>query len=520
VTDDAAEPVPTCANCGAELLADARFCAQCGAPVHDDGAPGESPTVVIEPEPEEVLPETQVVEPVPAAVDSTTTGVAPSPALQRVIDTPPRPPREPKPPRERRPLEERGTFEEFLGAVAPLLRAPRFAGNLLGALVAIAWSMAIAAVAGVGLDRVGDSTLGLLPVVNYDDDQFGAITLLALTFHQVPLVNEDVVRSAAPLLLVAIPIIGCAIGLTIARRTVPESGRVGGFLARIAPFAILYGLGCLVWSAVGADDWHAAHASSFFAGLVIAAIGAWVAERRIGLHPDLLDGDEHAREQVRSRPGRAIRTGVRVFALLVAVASLGWLAGTILTQVRTLDDGTGEAVAESVLHVVEGGFEAVGFGVLAEGTPFGTIDDDHAWRVWELGDVLPDSAVVVSSIVAFAAVLIGGLFSGFAMARAAEPRSRNDHALYGALTGLVWAVLLLLAQQLVLIWEVVDEDRLTAMDGTQVVGFGLLVGGVLGAIGGLLAAGPRESGALEAAAEAVAPDDDEREADDPGTAPA
>jgi hypothetical protein len=478
----------TCQSCGAELPPDAKFCPQCAAPVPvaaEEAAADEQATVVIEPEilPADVAGEVEEEAPEPEPeTEPATTVVLDSPAMSAAAT--PRPPREP-----RRRLEERGTWEEFVAAVLPIVRAPRFAGNLLAALVAFAISLLAAALAWVILDRVVESTLGLLPLLDPSDDDIGAISLLGLTFHQVPMVNEDVVSSTAPLLLALVPLAACAIGLTVGRRTIPASGEVHGFLVRTAPFALMYGVLCFLWSMVGAEDWHAAHASSLFAGLVLATIGAWLAERRVREHPAAEDFEG----AIPNRPRRALRAGVRVLVLLLAIAPVGWLVGTITATVETYDDDRGELIAQNVLHVAEGGFEALGFGVMAEGTPFGTVDEDDGLRVWELGEVLPDSAMWIYVIVAFATVLVGALFSGFAIARAAEPRSRNDHALYGALTGVIWAIAMLLAQQFVLIWELDGDDRMSTFDGSQTCVFSLLIGGLLGALGGMLAAGPRDA---------------------------
>lgn len=523
----------TCQTCGADLPPDARFCPQCATPIPEgqgtsedaptevlsagqaeadvvaeetaapeddlpeiDGAPAGAPEDIdmppIDPaDPVPVPPTEPVEEPEDAPADSpalppndTATGIT-SPALQRVIETPPRPRRE------RRPLEERGTWEEFLAAIVPLVREPRFSGNLLAALGAFLATFLAATIAWLLLDGAFDDNAGLLlpGFVDTDEDTFGVIALLGLVFHQVPMVSGDDFQHLAPLLLALIPLAACVLGLTFARRTMPCSGNVDGFLMRTLPFALIYGALLLVWSLFGAQDWHAAHLRSFLAGVVFAYAAAWIVERFVQSRAATPAPEATTHAAPRGRFAQAARTASRVFVLMVLAGSLAWLVGSI---VAFHEDGS--AVALSVLQVLEGGFEAIAFGVQAEGYPIN--DADNGVRVFELDRVVSDTAAVIYIVASLLVVIVGGLFSGFAVARAVQPRSRNDHALFGAVTGLVWAVAMLLAHFLVLSRLEFDDDTYTTFDGAELVLLSLLVGALLGALGGLLAshshASPRD----------------------------
>lgn len=525
----------TCTSCGADLPVGARFCHQCGTPVGD-----EAPTEVVTPQeaeadlqaeeqaratPEPVAPldgtpseapedvDVHVVDDVdPAgapethaaseldgaeapgepttlvdAPDDSQTGIV-SPALRRVVPTPPK---------ERRSLEERGTWEEFTDAIVPLLAAPRFTGNLLAALLALALSLAAAVVAWALLPT--EQAGLLLPgFVTPDGESAGVVALLTLLFHQVPMVNDEDVWHHAPLLLALVPLAACATGLVVARRWVPGSGTGERFPARVAPFALSYGLLLFACSFFDARDWHAAHVRSFLAGIAFAVLGAWLAERWLRRGGDAARPAGAPPRAARSRARDAALVGVRVFAVTVLAASVGWFVGAVVEATRD-EQATGPAIASATLQVVEGGFKAVGFGVLAEGDPYGATDDDGV-RIFDTGEFLSDGAFVVLLVTSLAAVIVGGLFSGFAIARRVRPRSRNDHALFGALTGPVWALLLLLAHFVVLSRYAEGDDTLTTLDGVQLFFQSLLVGALLGALGGLLAASVREQGSDDGAA--------------------
>lgn len=513
----------TCRNCGAELPVGAKFCHECGTAVGDEAptevvtpqeaeadvqaeaqaeAEADAPQVPLDGQPS-VAPEdidVQLVDPADPVeappvepVDDTETGVT-SPALQQQVPTPPR---EPKPARERRPLEEQGAWEEFTAAVVPLLRAPRFTGNLLAAFVAFAVSFAAALAIWALLDNAFDRHAGLvLPgFVDTDRDGVGVLALLTLVLHQVPMINDEDVSWGAPLLLALVPLLGCAVGVVVGRRVMPCSGRGRSFPSRVAPFALLYGVILFFWSLFGAQDWHAAHVSSFLAGVVFAILGAWIAERwlaRRGEAPATRTAgartDQPADPVVR-RELAAVRTAARVLSLMLLIGAVGWLAGTII-EATQLDRDRGAAVAAAVLQVGEGGFKALGFGVLAEGDPFGVAE---RVRIYDAAELMHDAAFVIMLVTALAVVVVGGLFSGFAIARRVAPRSRNDHALFGAVTGPVWAVAMLVAQFVVLSRYRQGDDTFTSFDGTETFFLSLLVGTVLGALGGLLAAHSRRS---------------------------
>jgi hypothetical protein len=458
----------TCANCGAELPADAKFCHACGAAT-TEALP---PTEVIEPEPDP--------EPEPEPVDETQTGIS-RPALQAA--SVPTPPRER---RARRSLEERGAFEEFASAITPLLRAPRLTGNLLAALVALALSILVAFVLWVlfdnGVDWIGETMIP--PIARSGGDSAGIVSLFTFSMHQVPFAKHDAVDSSAPFLLVAVPLAACVAGLALARSVMPCSGRADGFWRRSWPFVLAYGVLGFLWSLVGGQGWHATHLRAFMYCVVIAAIAAWIYERLVARRPsDAAPDTPHERTSSRLRAALVVAT--RALGLMLVFGAVGWLVGS-LVEAFSLDDAHTFDIAASLLNIVEGGFKSVAFGVLAEGDPYGA--SDLGARIWQFGDFLETAAFVVLLVTSLFVVLVGGLFSGFSIARRVRPRSRNDHALYGAVTGVVWAAAMLFAQFVVFIRQSSDGDVSTQLDGVQTFFFALLIGAILGALGGLLAA--------------------------------
>lgn len=488
----------TCETCGAELTDGAKYCSQCGAPVWSETEPQE--TVIVEPDeideaPTDEHPTRQLPSSPALPVDSTTTAV-PQGVLHEQVPTPRRE-------RRRRPLDERGAWEEFVGAIVPVLRTPRVSGNVLGAVVAILACAVVALIAwALFRSAFEDQATLLLPLgIDPDENGFGVIALLGMVFHQVPLVNGDNLSSSAPFLLVAIPIAATALGVTVARRVMPCSGRHVGFLDRAFPFALAYGVLAFVWSLFGADDWHGSRVLALVYGVVIALIGARIAERWIAPHADVVAAGEADDARTDSRLARALRTGTRVLCLVVLAGAIAWFIGLTVGTFQTQDEGEGSTIAANVLEFVEGGFNALGFGVLAE-TTSGELpgNDAESLRIWQLDELLPTATFALLLVAALATSIIGGLFSGFAIAREARPRSRNDHALFGALTGGIWAAAMLIAQFVILDrFGDGDGETISTFDGVETFFLALLVGGVLGALGGLLAAGPADDADAEAA---------------------
>ncbi|MCW2925986.1 MAG: hypothetical protein JWM98_3390 [Thermoleophilia bacterium] len=482
----------TCTTCGEPLPEGAKFCANCGTRVDppaetvemdatdelgdpgDTGDPGD-------PDAAATAVTAVVVDPGPVEPSSQPR----TPAAASMPDVTPAP-------RRRRTFEEHGTFEEFRAAIVPVLRAPRVTANLLAALIALAISIAVSVVLWLLLDHAFPDHADVLlpPGVDPGQDQVGIVSLLTSVLHQVPLRTDGGMYAAAPFLLALLPLLACAVGLRLARRAMPCSAR-GGFLVRNAPFAAAYAVLLFIWSLFSAQEWNGSHLRSLVYGAAFALLGAVVHDRLLAADDSAATSTTAARPvgaaATASRPRRALRTAARVFVLTLAVASLGGLVVHTIEAVHDdHDDRTGTTVADGVLQVVEGGFAELGFGVLAEANT-STRDDDGV-RVWDTHGELSTAGFIVALVTAFGAVIVGGLYSGFAVARTVHPRSRNDHALYGAVTGVVWSLAMFVAQFFVLTRLGDDDTTYTEFDGVEMCFLALLVGGVLGALGGLLAA--------------------------------
>ena len=91
--------------------------------------------------------------------------------------------------------------------------------------------------------------------------------------------------------LVLIPLLMCALGLLLARRVMPCSGR-GSFLARTTPFALIYRVLLFAGSFIGAEGWHAGHLRALLYGIVIAFAGAWLYERYFAKREAATDATE------------------------------------------------------------------------------------------------------------------------------------------------------------------------------------------------------------------------------------
>jgi hypothetical protein len=89
-------------------------------------------------------------------------------------------------------------------------------------------------------------------------------------------------------------------------------------------------------------------------------------------------------------------------------------------------------------------------------------------------------------------VLVAALYAGFAAARAARATTTQHGALWGAAVGPTWAIAMAILNGLASKTE--DVPLFGRGSGGSVFGFVLLIGLVVGAAGGALAAQPEPEG--------------------------
>jgi hypothetical protein len=187
-------------------------------------------------------------------------------------------------------------------------------------------------------------------------------------------------------------------------------------------------------------------------------------------------------------------------AVLVVCAALGlvaWLAG-VGASVDEVRGGRSAAtalieeaayVADDGVHVAELGagarFDSDGPGALGlpipVSRPASVPGDDGAFRIFSYNAALPAYVFLPALIIVMALVGLGALYAGFAAARAARAVSVATGAAWGALTGPVWAIAMVILNALA------GGFFHGAGEGASVFAVFLLGGAVFGAGGGALA---------------------------------
>lgn len=503
-----------CDSCGAEVHGGAKFCPDCGSPMAAD--PAAADTVVVDLEggaDDDAVP-------------------APDPDLDPVAEPEPEPNPEPDPepnpepepaPSARGPIKgamtaERTEAASFVDAVLPILKAPIVTSTALATMLAVALTSIVATVVQALIELLADRET---PNDLGDWWHFG----WASHFHalQVPVVGHGDLFAFAPFVLIVIPITACWVAIRIARHVVAGDDVAGS--SRVAPrtaiwsFAIAFAILNLILGAFGPDRAGVEWFSCLVISLGIAAGVAWW-ELRGRTAP------AEPRRAAASWPARiaaALREPARVLAAMVLVASLIVLVANIV-QTLSHDGDRRPLLVNHVVNSIDNGWQAVGYGML--GSARTDIDDRRSdegdgdkgghdgVRIWDLrddneveGGSLEDGLAagaignldvapyLLMLVAGFGTVLIGGLYAGFRMVRAAgRPFEMRDATITGALVGPAWAIF-----TIPLSWFVTNrfafegggyagDYSFTTMSGFEVFFLALLLGGVLGALGGMVAA--------------------------------
>lgn len=480
-----------CDSCGGQIDAEARFCRHCGA------AQAAQPEV-----------------PTPAAAGpATASPVPPSSAAGRVQQAAP-------------------GADDFAAALAAQLNTP----GIVAGLIAGAGTALITVVGGfvIAIATTSSSVIGGYDASIVKEAMLQACALVGASFSASGQ-EVDVARAfgvsleiqTMPLLGLLIPIGGMAllVRLQLSRTAdVPPLQRLGFAVAAAVPFALLMIIPATIAEvesdgATLAPDAGAVFGLSLLFGIVGALIGAQavVGAAVSGAVPSL---------------GTLVRPIVEALRALLIALALAAVVMTGLVFVQTLRDAgnavgdrsTVGAAVENSLYTVEHGLHGVELGTFAtfdltgvaraaalfdEEENLGSNDDatgiflplpvekadklinvdrenaEATYRVFDYSDAMPGWAFVLWIVILIPIPILLALYAGFAIARSAGANGPAQAALWGAATGPVWAIALVLLNALAK-----GTDLFTVFghaDGDSVFGWVLLIATVAGGLGGLLA---------------------------------
>ncbi len=536
-----------CANCGREQPEAARFCASCGSP----RAGAAAPTVIDDPHSAETdaaatpaldLPHSPTPQsPAPGGPQSPAAGAPQSPAPggpeSPASGAPPPPPAGGAPPASQRresprpsagptPPPQLGDAAELARRLGAQARRPAVAAALGGGALAALVTLAAGLIIAVAFPD-GDSLIGALGV----DASLATETLRqSVSFLQVPFdrlpfpdvpSDVDLHGRVAPLLLLAVPVGACALAAALVLPRTRGSA-IATRLASCAGIALAFATLMLV-AALAAGDADPGAAGTFFAALLWASIGALAGAglslRREGAAMRLPGAPASVPEPVGAL-GRAAVASLRPLGVLLLVTGVLGTAAWV-TYALTDDDGDEDRARTTVEIALFAADHAVHFAELGAFVPFepareeleeaalpaptadpDEVTGDESYRIFAFRDALPAYLFVPGVIVLIALPLMLALYGGFAAAGAAGgARSPGRSAALGAVVGPVWAITMAvldaLATKSLEFSGPGGNEELTlfgSADGGGAFLFFLLVGGALGALGGLLAGstGPAE----------------------------
>jgi hypothetical protein len=443
-------------------------------------------------------------------------------------------------PAEEAPPDERRDFRRQ--AAERVEQAAPGAGELTRQVGAVFASPGVAAAGSAALVTAGvmvvaGMLLSVLPAKNslflFEQGSFVDKTLLNVaTFTSAPLhltgPRGAVGPSSAqtmPMIFVVLPLGGMAVFTARQRRRLSGLGTRRRLLVGASgaiPLAVLVLVAALA-ARIGSDGFSAkaSAGAAFWLTVLWGAIGglagAWWT----------LDGEARsaAADVVppRARPG--LRAAWATLRALAVALTLTTVIGTGIVIVQTLRDVRGlqhgrsafAATIENALYAPEHGLHVLQLGSFVQfeatsrnslgvpipvekideligpiAAPDTTFDDPFALtireptlRLFDYGDAIPTALFVLMLLVFVAIPVLFALYAGFGAARAVAAATPVQAAPAGALTGPIWAVVL------VILNAVANKTHGIALwglgDGASTFGFALLIGATLGAVGGLLA---------------------------------
>jgi hypothetical protein len=523
-----------CSECGQQVVSDARFCRHCGAEQVKSGLtvqrpipvdlvaasqpPAPTPTSVADdPAPTVVLPPAAPpYEPAPAPA------YEPVPPLRDPWAEDHRTPTPPPPPfAERAQAAARNAGDrveqaapgagELAGQLTAQLRTPAVAGALAAAGVTFALMLAVGLVLAVLPSHNSLFLLDVGSVVN-------RMLLYAATFTSAPMDTGGVKFQQMPMLFVALPLGGMA--LAAYARGTQLSGhapwqRLAAGAAGALPLAVLV---VIVASAAKIDSDGAtvkADAGAVFGLTLLWGVIGGLAGAGLALRRDR-PGSGVASLPAMARPAaRAAGATLRPLAIALLLATV---VGTGVVVLQTLTDqgqvkgqrSTLQATVENVAYAPEHGLHVLALGSFAQirtplpaaiGLPIPVAHYEKllnlggngdvagaskaSVRAFDYSDAVPSWIFLLGVLAAIAIPLLFALYAGFAAARAAGATTLALGAAWGAITGPVWALLLVVLESVA---NKTDSYAIWGLaNGGSVFGFALLIGVVLGSLGGLLA---------------------------------
>jgi hypothetical protein len=471
-----------CVACGGAVATDARFCRHCGA---------------------EQLPPTQQV------ADAAPAHVADTPTAQ---DTD---------------VRSGLRADDFAAALTAQIKTPA----VMGAVAAGAAAFVLMLIAGflVAVATTSSSFIG-----GFDDASLVKEWLIqTCALVGAPLETSggatfglDFSFQTMPTLGVAVPI--AAMAFAVRRFQVPRvnDARAGQQLllaiAAVVPFALLMLIPALTGDFTSDGTTLKPAAGAVFGlSLLWGAVGALIAVRSaIGVALSDL-GEQGERIRVVARPFGAIlrALGVALLAGAVVVSS-AVLVQTFSEKNVRADRAVGGAAAENTLYAVEHGVHGLQLGTLTafelpQIAAFGLDDEDgfgedgglnagvlmplpaqsaraivgddeqDGYRIFDYSDAMQAYTFVPLLILLIAIPVVTALYAGFSAARATDASTQPVAVAWGALTGPVWALTMVLLNAITKGTDLIS--LFGHADGGSTFGWSLLFGVVFGALGGLLA---------------------------------
>ncbi|MDQ3677582.1 MAG: hypothetical protein M3401_12400 [Actinomycetota bacterium] len=461
-----------CGECGTPIPASAKFCHSCGA--------------AQEPE----LP--------PASPQA-------DPSQRQSLFGPPLGQGEPPPPAAQRVEPVAPGAGELAGELAQRLQTP---GVIAAATVG---GIALLTCLVVGLiTAVASPDKTIIGFLHRDDGVFTeALRLTVATTLATVKAGGREDFQLLPLIFGAAPFLGAAIGARMAAPSLIGMSRREA-VAWSAGGAVVFAIGMLILALVANGeksergiDLEFSIGSVLLTSLLLAGAGAVFGALRA------------ARTVAPDRPGVGLppavtgplRTGATPLIGLAALLAVTTIVGFVHLEVQTVR-GQEEAVTpyrtdlsagiENILLAPDVGIDTAGLAVLGrfddsvlpvdddkrdELTE--SLGDDGEGRIFDYSGALPIYVFLPELLIVLGAVLAAALYAGFATARRAAPPTQLIAAGWGALTGIVWALALVILRALALGQSTI---------GDSVFASTLLIGTVLGAIGGVLAFRPVGTG--------------------------
>ena len=335
---------------------------------------------------------------------------------------------------------------------------------------------------------------------------------------------------SAPLLFAAVPVAGCALGsyvLSDQTRTMPSRLRYAWAAAVGVPFGLLMLVISLLGGSIsdGGGTFSPSEGSVLVLGVLWGALGGILGTVWVGRSEDDAPGAAVSPWAQALDVGReTLRPLVLSLLILTVVATALWVTQSVRDAADAREDRSlATALVDDLFFSADFGFRFQGLGEGAEFSLFnddllgavltssdlgeedsegeaarflpipvsgskvsgGLIEErgfdalDARFRIFDYGNALPAGVFAPLLLVLMVIPAFFALYAGFAVARTRAAARPLEGALWGALVGPAWAVVLALVNALT------GDLNFGQVDGDNLFVITLFVGAALGAIGGL-----------------------------------